>query len=108
DALTLYSLVRQTKPRRYIEVGSGNSTYFVRTAIHDAQINTHITSIDPLPRRDIHQVADTVIESGVESVDLTIFDTLEAGDIFFLDGSHRCFMNSDVAVAFLDITPNLK
>src|SRR5205085_7340172 len=36
------------------------------------------------------------------------FDALAAGDILFIDGSHRVFMNSDVAVLFLDVLPRLK
>ncbi len=37
-----------------------------------------------------------------------MFDSLEAGDIFFFDGSHRAFMNSDVTVFFLEVLPRLK
>jgi len=37
-----------------------------------------------------------------------VFDELAAGDILFLDSSHRVFMNSDVTVFFLEILPRLK
>ncbi|MGH9508484.1 MAG: class I SAM-dependent methyltransferase, partial [Terriglobales bacterium] len=33
---------------------------------------------------------------------------LRQGDILFVDGSHRSFMNSDVTVFFLDILPQLR
>jgi hypothetical protein len=39
---------------------------------------------------------------------VTLFDDLTAGDILLVDGSHRVFMSSDVAVVFLDILPRLK
>ena len=32
---------------------------------------------------------------------------LQPGDVVFLDGSHRCFSNSDVTVAFLEVLPRL-
>jgi hypothetical protein len=33
---------------------------------------------------------------------------LNSNDILFIDGSHRCFQNSDVTTVFLDILPELK
>ncbi len=108
DATMLYCLVRTFKPRRYIEVGSGNSTHFARIASDDENLDLHITSIDPHPRRDIHETADTIIDTYLEDTDLSIFSELERNDIFFLDGSHRSFMNSDVTIAFLEIIPYLK
>jgi hypothetical protein len=37
-----------------------------------------------------------------------MFDSLEPNDILMLDGSHRCFQNSDVTVAFLEVLPRLR
>lgn len=37
-----------------------------------------------------------------------ICDDLDAGDLLFIDNSHRSFMNSDVTVVFLEILPRLK
>lgn len=108
DALALYGLIRAHKPRRYIEIGSGNSTHFARIAAADEGLDMHITAIDAHPRRGIRNVADTIVETYLEETDLSIFDTLEANDILFLDGSHRAFMNSDVTIALVEIVPNLK
>jgi len=66
-----------------------------------------LISLDPEPRREIDRLCDEVIRERLETVDLDLFDHLEAGDILFIDGSHRCFMDSDVTVAFLDILPRL-
>jgi hypothetical protein len=49
-----------------------------------------------------------VIRQPLEAVDVAVFDQLEAGDILFIDGSHRCFMNSDVTVVFLEVLPRLR
>ncbi len=40
-------------------------------------------------------------------MDLALFRELQAGDVLFIDSSHRCFMNSDVTVLFLEVLPNL-
>ena len=52
-------------------------------------------------------MADSVVCSSLEDVDLGLFQELGAGDMVFFDGSHRCFQNSDVTVFFLDVLPRL-
>ncbi len=108
DSSLLYTLVASTKPRTYMEIGSGNSTKFVRRAIQDRQLSTRIVSVDPHPREEVDALCDEVIRQPVETVDLNIFRELEPGDILFVDHSHRSFMNSDSTVVFLDILPELK
>ncbi|MGO9019836.1 MAG: class I SAM-dependent methyltransferase [Syntrophobacteraceae bacterium] len=108
DALTLYCIISSMKPTHYFEVGSGNSTKFARKAINDHHLSTDIICIDPKPRANIETIADRIIHSTLESVDLSIFQELNSNDILFIDGSHRCFMNSDVTTVFLDILPELK
>jgi len=108
DALALYCIIALIKPQYYLEVGSGNSTKFARKSINDFRLNTQIICIDPKPRAEIKEIADKIIYCPCEIVDLDIFFTLGANDILFIDGSHRCFMNSDVTTVFLDIIPDLK
>ena len=107
DALALYCFLADTRPRRYIEVGSGNSTKFARRAIVDHSLETTITSIDPEPRADIDGLCDHVVRSPLQDVDLARFGDVEAGDIVFIDASHQCLQNSDVTVVFLDLLPRL-
>ena len=107
DTLALYGFVALRKPAQYLEIGSGYSTKVVRRAIQDHKLATKVTSIDPFPRAEIDALCDNVIRNPLHDVDLKQFDSLGHGDILFLDGSHRCFMNSDVSVFFLDILPNL-
>ena len=62
DAICLYGLVASpTNPRLYLEVGSGNSTKFVRRAIEDHKLRTKIISIDPQPRAVVDQLCDEVV-----------------------------------------------
>ncbi len=110
DIVALYSLISEFKPRNYIEVGSGNSTKVARKAIRDNKLSTKILSIDPFPRAQIDQLADEIIRKPFENMDdyKILFDKLEAGDILFIDNSHRLFPNSDVMIFFLEILPCLK
>ena len=108
DAVALYSFHCLNNPKTCIEIGSGNSTKFIRCAIKDHGLQTQIISIDPHPRAEIDNICDRSIRTPLEDTDLNIFNKLEAGDILVFDGSHRCFTNSDVTVFFLEILPNLK
>src|SRR5262249_13315340 len=107
DALGLYGFLAEHNPRRYVEVGSGNSTRFARRAIADPRLSTRITSIDPAPRAHIDPLCDVVVRQPLERADLGLFADLAAGDVVFLDGSHRAFMGSDVTVFFFEVLPRL-
>ncbi|HEY6642719.1 class I SAM-dependent methyltransferase [Povalibacter sp.] len=107
DALALYALLRMRKPRRYLEIGSGNSTRFAARAISDEGCDTRIISIDPQPRAEIDTLAQRIVRASLESVDQEIFRELQPGDFLFFDGSHYCLPNSDVVTFFLEILPEL-
>ncbi|MGL5034897.1 MAG: class I SAM-dependent methyltransferase, partial [Microcystaceae cyanobacterium] len=108
DSAFLYYFVTTYKPNIYLEIGSGVTTLFAARAKRDHQLTTKIISIDPEPRHEVDKICDQVIRQGLEVIDLSIFSQLEAGDIVFMDGSHRSFMNSDVTVFMLDVIPLLK
>jgi hypothetical protein len=107
DAALLYGLVADRAPSLYIEVGSGNSTKFVRRAVRDHGLATKIVSIHPHPRADIDALCDEVIRRPLEEADLSLFGDLQAGDVLFVDNSHRSLQNSDVTVVFLEVLPEL-
>lgn len=104
----LYGFIAARGPSLYVEVGSGFSTRVVRQAIRDLGLRTEIRSIDPQPRAEIDLLCDKVIRQPLERADLSFISDLNAGDILFIDGSHRSFMNSDVTVFFLEILPRLR
>ena len=108
DALALYGMIAALKPRRIIEVGSGYSTRFMRRAIIDANLNTKITCINPVPTTDIRQVADDLILRPVHEVDLSLFDTLDQNDLLVWDGSHIVFNGTDPVVLYLEILPRIR
>ena len=108
NAASLYTFPKLFQSRRYLEVGSGHSTRFVRRGIRDHGLPMTLTSIDPQPRAAVDALCDAVIRLPLEELDPAVVDQLEANDILMIDNSHRCFQNSDVTVVFLEVLPRLK
>lgn len=107
DGASLYGFVARTNPPLYMEVGSGNSTMFVRQAIRDHGLRTKIISIDPFPRADVDKICDEVIRYPLEDAPLETFDRLTGDDVLFIDNSHVALPNSDVTVFFTEILGRL-
>lgn len=107
DGMSIYTLVADRKPRRFVEVGSGNSTKFAARAVRDHGLATRIVSIDPCPRAEVDRLCHEVVRAPLEEVDTAFFETITADDIVFVDCSHRSQQNSDVTVFFLDMLPVL-
>jgi hypothetical protein len=107
DGASLYWLIAERAPRRYIEVGSGISTRFARRAIRDRELPTRIVSIDPHPHTVISGLCDEVVRSRMEDVPRDFWEGIGPQDILFLDNSHRSFPNSDVTVFFTEVLPAL-
>lgn len=110
DIITLYGMIADNQPARYIEIGSGNSTKVARKSIIDNHLQTEIISIDPFPRANIDHLADQVIREPLEDLkdNRFIIESLNERDILFIDNSHRVFPNSDAMVCFLELLPNLR
>jgi predicted O-methyltransferase YrrM len=107
DAQVAYAMARTLKPKRIVEVGSGNSTWLFRQAIMDGGLETEIYSIDPHPRRAI-EASVKVIKEPVEDVAPEFFfETLREGDFLFIDSSHEVKVGNDVLYLFLNILPGL-
>lgn len=108
DAEVLYAMVKLYRPRRIVEVGSGNSTHLFRLAAQDLELGTHITSIDPHPRRDIGKYSDDVIRDRVETIqDMAPFQQLGPNDILFIDSSHEIKPGNDLLYLVFNILPRL-
>jgi hypothetical protein len=105
DAAAAYATVRETKPRRIVEVGSGHSTRFLARAVADGGLDTSITAIDPQPRASIEKLPVHWIRMPVQQVEA--FPPLGAGDILFIDSSHQLKPGSDVEFLLGAVLPRL-
>jgi hypothetical protein len=114
DAHVYYGLIRHFKPRRIIEVGNGNSTLLAIAACAKNRgegADTHLISIDPYPWGLFSQPGsglNEMIVKPIQEVPLSVFEKLEAGDIFFIDSSHVIRSGNDVHYEYLEILPRLK
>jgi hypothetical protein len=108
DIIGLYTMLCECKPNKYLEVGSGNSTKVAYKAKCDKDLETEIICIDPNPRVEVDSIANKVFKQQFESVNFDIIGELNAGDMLFIDNSHRIFPNSDSMVFFLEVLPRLK
>jgi predicted O-methyltransferase YrrM len=114
DAHVYYSLIRETNPKRIVEIGTGYSTILAcQAALLNKQESGRmptITAIDPYPRdvfRNGLAGLSEVVARKVQDVPLEVFTSLEAGDILFIDSTHALRSGSDVQYEFLEILPRL-
>jgi len=105
DAAVAYALVRERKPRRIVEVGSGHSTRILARA--ECGVG-EIVAVDPMPRADIAGLPGVrVVPSTLQAAPAELFDGLRAGDVLFIDSSHILMPGSDVDILFNRVLPRL-
>ncbi|MCY3931708.1 MAG: class I SAM-dependent methyltransferase [Acidobacteria bacterium] len=114
DALTTYLMVRDLRPARYVEIGSGLSTYYAWLAAaangRDGRA-CEMTCVDPFPTGRLNELEEPVVNaivSKVEATDLGLFEALAAGDVLFIDSTHVLKLGGDVAFLFLEVLPRLR
>lgn len=106
DAELYYSLLRCWKPRRLLEIGSGYSTLVAKLAARKQPLR--IEAIEPFPHAWLEGVADEMLVQPVQEIPLSRFESLEAGDLLFIDSTHISKAGSDVNYLFLKVLPRLK
>ena len=111
DARVLFYMLREIKPKRYLEVGSGLSTFYASRA---AEANTHdghplgIRCIEPYPYDALRTICSSdLVQDEVQNVPLSEFLKLEPGDVLFIDSSHALKIDSDVAYLILEVLPRI-
>ena len=107
DAVALALMLLETKPEIVLEIGSGNSTKFLRSAIEFFKLKTIIVSVDPYPRAEVEDLCDRTIRKSLETATEEVLEIFPKRPLVFFDGSHRVLPNSDVMVFFLELLPAL-
>jgi hypothetical protein len=116
DAEVSYCMIRHFKPKRIIEIGSGNSTYLSAQAILknkelDAKYDCELTAIEPYPNETLQHGfpgLSRLVVKKAEEVPLSEFSVLEENDILFIDSSHILTTGGDVAYEYLEVLPRVK
>jgi hypothetical protein len=115
DAEMLYCMVRQHRPRRIIEIGSGFSTLMTSLAIQrnqeeDPLYECRFVAIEPFPNNRLLSQCKNLSElivSPVQRVPFGRFGELGESDILFIDSSHVSKLGSDVNFELLEVVPRV-
>lgn len=114
DGEILYCMIRSFKPKRILEVGSGNSTYLSAQAIlKNKEENGHeceLIVVEPYPNNVLKTGfpgLSELIPAKIQDIPLAEFSKLEENDILFIDSSHVLKIGSDVQYEYLEILPRL-
>lgn len=113
DAELWFHVIRHFKPRRIIEIGSGNSTKIAQLAISRNHLEDHSYQcehicVEPFEMPWLEATGATIMRERVENIDKAIFTTLEPNDILFIDSSHIIRPQGDVLTEYLEIVPRLQ
>lgn len=110
-AAAVHCLIRAHRPKRVIEVGSGNSSLVIAGALERNGQKCEYTVVDPYPgpivRNRLPRVSH-LREERVELVELDLFETLEEDDVLFVDSGHTVRVGGDVNYLILDVLPRLR
>lgn len=112
DAEILYSIIRYFKPKKIIEIGSGNSTLMAIEAIRaneneDYEYKCKHICIEPYEMPWLEKTTAEIIREKVENVNIDLFMSLNENDILFIDSSHVIRPQGDVLFELLEILPVL-
>lgn len=115
DAEILYCMIRNFKPRRIYEIGSGYTTYLSAQAVlqnaeEDNSYQCELVAIEPYPNETLRAGfpgLTKLVTKEVQDVPLSEFRELEEHDILFIDSSHVLKIGNDVQYEYLEILPRL-
>jgi hypothetical protein len=107
DTEVAYSMVREHEPKRVIEIGGGNSTQVLDAALKQNDQPFEHLIIEPEPSQVITGVDAKIIQSKVQEVPMSVFESLTEDDVLFIDSTHVGKIGSDVLYEYLDLLPQL-
>jgi predicted O-methyltransferase YrrM len=113
DGEVLHCMIRSSRPRLVIEVGSGFSTLITAAALRRNAAEGapgELVCIEPYPNAVLRAGVPgltRLISAPVQKVPLETFAQLGAGDVLFIDSSHVVAVGSDTTREVLDIVPRL-
>jgi hypothetical protein len=108
DAEYLYDIIRYCKPKKILEIGSGQSTLMAQLAIkknkqEDQSYDCEQICVEPFEQPWLEQIGVTVHRTKIEDLDTTVVEELVANDILFIDSSHVIRPQGDVLFEYMNI-----
>lgn len=111
DAMVLYMMLRRHKPARYVEVGSGLSTYYASLAAAKNASEGRpmtMTVVDPFVSAATSALPGLeVLAREAQDMPADWFSQLAAGDVLFIDSTHIVRIDGEVPHLVLEVLPAL-
>lgn len=107
DAMAYYCMLRETRPSRVVEVGSGFSTLVADLALRRNGSGT-LTLIEPWPKPFLRKLptVERIIASPVQDIALsTLVPMIEEAGCWFIDSTHTVKTGSDCLWLYLKVMP---
>jgi predicted O-methyltransferase YrrM len=113
DAQVLYLLLRERRPARYLEVGSGLSTWYAaQAAARNAAEGRpmQMTVVDPFlsPATRALPGVEAVAREAQDLPASWYAERLAAGDVLFIDSTHIVRIDGEVPHLVLEVLPELR
>lgn len=113
DAHLYYGLIRYLKPETIVEIGCGNSTILAADALlknrSEGRPCGHIC-IEPYPQEQLIQRLPHADfrTAKVQNQPISLFESLQPGDILFIDSTHVLKAGGDVLFLYNEVLPRLR
>jgi len=108
DTIALYGMIREYRPKKILEIGSGFSTEIALLAAKHTSTTIHC--IEPYPSdRLLSREAELtkLTRLPVQEVQAGVFTELQAGDFLFIDTTHTVKIGSDVNHLVFNVLPHI-
>ena len=111
DSFILYAMIRANKPKKMIEIGSGESTFISLEALskNRSEGSSFIFhAIEPYPNSKLLSLSDSDFNLIISTVQDVSASFIIDADLLFIDSSHVSKIGSDVNYEILKLLPLLK
>ena len=109
DAFVLDAMIRYFRPNRILELGSGESTKVMTSAVRTLGLSTRINCVDRYASDEAKEVLREskvhYFESDIVDLDYSKLLELEENDFLFIDSSHVLKNNGDVEFIYINLFP---
>lgn len=109
DAMSYYCILRHMKPKRVLEIGSGNSTIVADMALRKNGFG-EMTLIEPYPLEYLGNLESVVSirKSFIQAVEISeLLAMVDSAEILFIDSTHTVKVGSDCLYIYLKLLPQI-